>query len=228
MVDGGDRVEAEGPEQGGSARLAEYGRKRSFAATPEPAPGAEDGTGGDVARFVVHEHHARRLHWDLRLERDGALASWAIPNGIPDDPKRNRKAVHVEDHPLEYLDFHGTIPAGNYGAGNVTVWDHGTYTTEKWRADEVIVVFDGERLHGRYVLFRAGRAEKDWMIHRMDPPVDPSAQEMPDFVAPMLAKLSGLPLDEANWAFEVKWDGERAIAHSQPGSIRCSVATATT
>ncbi len=82
------------------------------------------------------------------------LASWAIPNGIPDDPKHNRKAVHVEDHPLAHPDFHGTIPAGNYGAGEVTVWDHGRYVTEKWRPDEVIVVFDGSRLQGRYALFR--------------------------------------------------------------------------
>ena len=207
-------------KQRGSAKLSDYERKRSFAETPEPAP-QPDGAAvsEDASRFVVHEHHARRLHWDLRLERDGVLASWAIPNGIPDDPKRNRKAVHVEDHPLEYLDFHGTIPAGSYGAGEVTVWDHGTYVCEKWRPDEVIVVFHGERLTGRYALFRAGNSEKDWMIHRMDPPADPAAQEMPEFIAPMLAKLSTLPPEESNWAFEVKWDGERAIAHSQPGRI---------
>jgi len=87
--------------------LDDYRRKRRFGQTPEPSgDGAEPAEPG--GRFVVHEHHARRLHWDLRLERDGVLASWAIPNGIPDDPSRNRKAVHVEDHPLEYLDFHGT------------------------------------------------------------------------------------------------------------------------
>src|ERR1700678_3461953 len=114
-------------------KLGEYRRKRSFERTPEPEP---DGTVEAGARFVVHEHHARRLHWDLRLEHEGALASWAVPNGIPDDPKQNRKAVHVEDHPLEYLDFAGTIPAGNYGAGKVSVWDRGTYTCEKWRKDE--------------------------------------------------------------------------------------------
>jgi bifunctional non-homologous end joining protein LigD len=200
-------------------KLASYNDKRRFDATPEPsgqqAPNASDGR-----RFVVHEHHARRLHWDLRLERDGVLASWAIPNGIPDDPKKNRKAIHVEDHPLDYIDFHGTIPSGNYGAGEVSIWDHGTYQTEKWRKDEVIIVFAGERLTGRYVLFRAGREERDWMIHRMDPPVDVDAEEMPDNVAPMLAKLSTLPSDESQWAFEVKWDGVRAIAHSEPGRLR--------
>jgi bifunctional non-homologous end joining protein LigD len=201
----------------GSSKLGEYRRKRSFDATPEPE---QDGAVGDAElRFVVHEHHATRLHWDLRLEHGGTLASWAIPNGIPEDPKHNRKAIHVEDHPLSYLDFEGTIPRGNYGAGEVTVWDRGTYSCEKWRAGEVIVVFAGERLRGRYVLFRAGRSEKDWMIHRMDPPVDPTAQDMPELVEPMLAKLSPLPREDSHWAFEVKWDGVRAIAHSQPGRI---------
>ncbi len=199
--------------------LGEYRRKRRFAQTPEPSgDGAAPAEPG--GRFVVHEHHARRLHWDLRLERDGVLASWAIPNGIPDDPSRNRKAVHVEDHPLEYLDFHGTIPAGEYGAGEISVWDSGTYACEKWLPHRVIVVFDGERLRGRYALFQAGSTERDWMIHRMDPPVDATARAMPDDVAPMLARLSEMPADESGWAFEVKWDGVRAIAHSEPGRIR--------
>ena len=200
-------------------KLATYKQKREFDATPEPS-GDGKAAVADDQRFVVHEHHARRLHWDLRLERDGVLVSWAIPNGIPEDPKHNRKAIHVEDHPLEYIDFHGDIPAGNYGAGEVSIWDHGTYTAEKWRKDEVIVVFHGERLNGRYALFQAGRDAKDWMIHRMDPPVDASAEEMPDFIAPMLAKLSTLPADESQWAFEVKWDGVRAITHSEPGRLR--------
>jgi bifunctional non-homologous end joining protein LigD len=200
-----------------AGKLGEYRRKRSFERTPEPEPDSRPGPG---ARFVVHEHHARRLHWDLRLERDGALASWAIPNGIPEDPKHNRKAVHVEDHPLSYIDFHGTIPAGSYGAGEVTIWDEGTYECEKWETGKVVVVFHGKQLEGRYALFRAGRTEKDWMIHRMDAPADPSAEEMPDFIQPMLARLSTLPVEEAEWAFEVKWDGVRAITHSQPGRIR--------
>ncbi len=199
-----------------TGRLDEYRHKRSFDRTPEPAPERAVGSG---ARFVVHEHHARRLHWDLRLEHDGALASWAIPNGIPEDPKHNRKAVHVEDHPLDYIDFHGTIPAGNYGAGQVTIWDRGTYECEKWEPGKVVVVFHGEQLQGRYALFSAGKTEKDWMIHRMDAPADPSAQEMPEFIQPMLARLSTLPADESEWAFEVKWDGVRAIAYSQPGRI---------
>ncbi|HZO37213.1 MAG TPA: DNA ligase D [Solirubrobacteraceae bacterium] len=200
-------------------RLADYDRKRRFDETPEPT-GDGASADGDGARFVVHEHHARRLHWDLRLEHEGALASWAIPNGIPDDPRHNRKAVHVEDHPLDYIDFEGSIPEGNYGAGTVKVWDRGTYTLEKWQPKKVIVVFHGERLRGRYALFQAGSDEKDWLIHRMDPPLDPTADEMPELVAPMLAQLSEMPADESQWAFEVKWDGVRALARSEPGRLR--------
>jgi bifunctional non-homologous end joining protein LigD len=199
--------------------LQEYRRKRDFDETPEPsgdepAPAAED-----APRFVVHEHHATRLHWDLRLEHDGALASFAIPNGIPQDPAHNRKAVHTEDHPLKYLDFEATIPAGNYGAGQMTIWDSGTYVCEKWRKDEIMVVFSGERLTGKYVLFHAGKDPKDWMIHRMDPPVDETAEEMPDAIEPMLAKPGTLPGRPEDWAFEVKWDGVRAMIHSRPGRL---------
>src|SRR5580700_3960718 len=107
-------------------KLKTYRRKRRFEATPEPAGAGEpelEGRGGVRAvenRFVIQEHHATRLHWDLRLEHDGALASWAVPNGIPLDPKDNRLAVRTEDHPLEYLEFHGEIPKGQYGAGTMT------------------------------------------------------------------------------------------------------------
>ncbi len=198
-------------------RLSEYEQKRDFATTPEPAPAASEGTEG--GRFVIQEHHARRLHWDLRLERNGALASWAVPNGIPDDPKRNRKAVRTEDHPLEYLEFEGEIPEGQYGAGTMSIWDRGTYDCEKFRDDEVIVVFHGERVTGRYALFRAGRDPKDWMIHRMDP-AEPGRAPMAEGVAPMLARLGKLPRDETGWGFEVKWDGVRAIAFGEPGRLR--------
>ena len=81
---------------------------------------------------MVHEHHARRLHWDLRLEREGVLMSWAIPNGIPRIRAQNRKAIHVEDHPLSYIDFEGEIPQGSYGAGRVSIWDSGSYDCEKF------------------------------------------------------------------------------------------------
>src|SRR6478672_133321 len=112
--------------------LQEYRRKRDFANTPEPAPAPAKARGARTPRFVVQEHSARRLHWDLRLEHEGVAASWAIPNGVPEDPRENRKAVHTEDHPLEYLDFEGEIPAGEYGAGTMRVWDRGTYELHKW------------------------------------------------------------------------------------------------
>src|SRR6516165_11526911 len=117
-------------------KLRTYRRKRDFERTAEPA-GEGARAGADGHRFVVQEHHATRLHWDLRLEHDGVLASWAIPNGIPADPKDNRLAVRTEDHPLEYLDFHGEIPKGEYGAGTMTIWDRGTYEVHKWEARKV-------------------------------------------------------------------------------------------
>jgi bifunctional non-homologous end joining protein LigD len=199
--------------------LETYRAKRDFDRTREPAGGRAAGEGdAPVARFVVQEHHARALHWDLRLERDGVLASWAVPKGIPADPKRNNLAVRTEDHPLEYVDFHGEIPAGEYGAGTMTIWDSGTYETHKWRDDEVMVTFHGERLHGRYVLFRTGG--KNWMIHRMDPPEDPDREPMPEHVAPMLARSGTLPPEDGRWAYEVKWDGVRAIGYGQGGRLR--------
>ena len=199
-------------------KLDEYQRKRDFGRTPEP--GADVGEPGDLPRFVVQEHHATRLHWDLRLEHDGVLASWAVPNGIPEDPDENRKAVHTEDHPLEYLTFEGDIPEGNYGAGKMSIWDHGTYELHKWEPRKVVLTFHGERLQGRYALFQAGKSEKDWLIHRMDPPVDSAREPMPEHVVPMLARLGDLPAKDSGWAYEIKWDGVRAIAYSEPGRLR--------
>jgi bifunctional non-homologous end joining protein LigD len=199
-------------------RLERYRGKRDPAATPEPAGDAavEPAAEGE-RRFVVQEHHARRLHWDLRLEHDGVLASWAVPRGIPPDPERNHLAVRTEDHPLEYLEFQGEIPAGQYGAGTMKIWDRGTYEEHKFRDDEVMVTFHGERVRGRYVLFRT-RGD-DWMIHRMDPPEDPDREPMPDRLEPMLARTGPLPPDDENWAFEIKWDGVRAIAFIQGGRL---------
>src|SRR5436189_3479932 len=139
-------------------KLAEYEAKRDFKRTPEPGakvPRKE----AKAPRFVVQEHHARRLHWDLRLEKDGVGVSWAVPKGIPPDPKKNHLAVHVEDHPLDYFKFAGQIPTGEYGAGKVEIWDEGTYEPVKWSDREVMVVFPGERLQGSYVLFRTSGAD---------------------------------------------------------------------
>ncbi|KAA9086979.1 ATP-dependent DNA ligase [Microbacterium radiodurans] len=166
-----------------TAPLVPYLAKRSADRTPEPMPaavspapvsvGAAAGASDDSRRFVVQEHHARRLHYDLRLERDGVLVSWAVPRGIPDTPDRNHLAVMTEPHPMEYLTFAGEIPAGEYGAGTMTIWDTGRYDLEKWRDDEIIFT-----LHGtpggaadaaRLVLIRTGGAgeKSQWLLHRM-------------------------------------------------------------
>ncbi len=195
-------------------KLGAYRNKRDLSATPEPGGGRGE-PGGQ--RFVVQEHHARRLHWDLRLEHDGVLASWALPRGIPEHPDENRLAVHTEDHPLEYLEFEGEIPKGNYGAGTMAVWDSGTYEAEKFRDDEVIAVFHGERVSGRYALFHT-RGD-DWLIHRMDPPDDPGYEPMPGRLKPMLARSGSLPRDEHAYGFEVKWDGIRALMYCDHGHV---------
>ncbi|MGI8731558.1 MAG: DNA ligase D [Solirubrobacteraceae bacterium] len=208
-----------------SDSLEDYRRKRSEQSTPEPTGAAAPARTSQVPRFVVQEHHATRLHWDLRLEHDGVAVSWAIPNGIPEDPRDNRLAVHTEDHPLEYLDFEGEIPQGSYGAGTMRIWDSGTYEEHKFDDAKVEVTFHGERLSGRYGLFALARRKgeppgRDWMIHRMDPPSDPTRRPMPAQIRPMLAQAGAVPSAGDDWAFEIKWDGVRALAYSDPGRIR--------
>jgi bifunctional non-homologous end joining protein LigD len=199
-------------------KLAEYEAKRDFKKTPEPGARVPK-KGSRALRFVVQEHHARRLHWDFRLERAGVGVSWAVPKGIPPDPKKNHLAVHVEDHPLEYFKFAGQIPQGEYGAGKVLIWDEGTYEPIKWSDREVMIDLNGKRLKGRYVLFQT--RGNDWMIHRMDPPQDPERKAMPERLEPMLAKLvSSLPKPDDAWGFEFKWDGIRALAYVEGGRVR--------
>ncbi|WP_375001188.1 ATP-dependent DNA ligase [Aeromicrobium sp. CTD01-1L150] len=193
---------ADAPDVAGPAvdRLTLYRSKRDAAKTPEPVPeeappgggagpGAADGPGGGAGpgaadggagggrSFVIQEHHASRLHWDFRLEREGVLVSWALPKGPPTDPATNHLAVPTEDHPLSYGTFEGTIPKGEYGAGEVTIWDSGTYEAEKWRDDEVIATLTGRDDGGlsrgggggraKFALIRTG---KNWLIHRMELP----------------------------------------------------------
>jgi bifunctional non-homologous end joining protein LigD len=203
-----------------SDKLQTYRSKRSAKKTPEPM--GEETTTTESRRFVVQEHHATRLHWDLRLEHDGVLVSFAIPNGLPEAPKDNRLAVHTEDHPLEYLEFEGEIPKGEYGAGSMRIWDRGTYEVLKWEPRKLEVLLHGERVQGRYALFPIDKDEdpKNWMIHRMDPPADEAAEPMPDKIVPMMARTGTLPRDDEHWGFEVKWDGVRAICHSEPGRLR--------
>ena len=197
-------------------RLGEYRRKRDSEKTPEPIPAGHPGETGQN-RFVIQQHHARALHWDVRLERDGVLVSFAVPRGLPRDRTKNHLAKHTEDHPLEYLDFHGEIPAGEYGGGQMRIFDSGTYETRKWRDDEIEVVFHGERTEGRYIFFQTGGA--DWMVRRMDPP-EPGWEPMPEDVPPMLAEKGKKPKDDDHWAYEMGWSGLRAVAFVDGGRVR--------
>ncbi|MBF6171618.1 ATP-dependent DNA ligase [Nocardia blacklockiae] len=207
--------------------LTTYRSMRDPARTPEPVPAAPP-TAGPGDRFVIQEHHARRLHWDLRLERGGVLVSWAVPKGPPTSPKENRLAVHTEDHPLEYLEFHGTIPKGEYGGGEMTIWDSGTYETEKWRDDEVIVRLHGSRVEGRYALIQTNGNQ--WLMHLMksETPAEqpiPNGRpkqpaQFPHGLTPMLATTGDVSiLDTDEWAFETKWDGFRLIAEIEDGTV---------
>jgi len=211
-------------------RLHQYRSKRDARRTPEPVPATTPTPGtGSGASFVIQEHHARALHFDLRLEHDGVLVSWALPKGLPDDPTHNHLAVHTEDHPLEYLEFEGDIPAGEYGAGSMSIWDSGSYTVQKWRDDEVIVT-----LHGRpdgplagadreFALIRTGGdSSRNWLIHLMKPKrAVPAGTPAPARTySPMLARSGSLRelSAEIDWTYEMKWDGIRALAYLEPGA----------
>ena len=207
------------------AELKTYRAKRDSKRTPEPVPrsdkpGQRKRKQAGKARFVIQEHHARALHWDFRLERDGVMVSWAVPKNLPVDPKTNHLAVHTEDHPMEYLDFAGDIPAGEYGGGTVAIWDRGTYQTEKWNDREVMVVLSGKKVSGKYVLFKTGSRDRDWMVHRMDPPAAGFAP-MPEDLLPMRADItSRLPRDDGQWGYEFSWDGVRAVVSIDGGRPR--------
>lgn len=249
-------------DDGPRDRLHTYRSMRDASKTPEPVPDQVGEPGGNS--FVIQEHHARRLHYDFRLERDGVLVSWAIPKGPPTLSGENHLAVQTEDHPLDYGSFEGTIPKGEYGAGEVYIWDSGTYEAEKWRpGKEVICTLQGREDGGlarggsavrRFALIHTGgsadSAEKNWLIHLMKEqpgqpasrpgdarPVDsrPAAsrapesraasrakQELPVNLRPMLATQGtpGFVRSDNDWAFEMKWDGIRALATVTPDGTR--------
>lgn len=203
-------------------RLTKYRSMRDAAKTSEPVPKQPPKKGNDN-RFVIQEHHARRLHYDLRLERDGVLVSWAVPKNLPDTASVNHLAVHTEDHPLEYLSFHGDIPKGEYGAGRMVIWDTGTYETEKFNdvppdADEnngeVIFTLHGKKIDGRYALIQTDG--KNWLAHRMKE--QPKVQS--GDLSPMLATEGSVAnLQATQWAFEGKWDGYRVLVDADRGKL---------
>jgi len=198
-------------------KLGQYRSMRDFAKTPEPA-GTDQPAGEDHgSRFVVQEHHATALHWDVRFERDGVLVSWAVPKGLPPDPRENHLAVHTEDHPMEYLEFDGDIPEAEYGGGRVQLWDTGTYVTEKWEDREVVVVLDGRRVRGRYAFIRT--RGRDWLVHRMDPPQDPDRRLMPPGLRPAAHRAGRVPRQPERYAFEPVFGGLRVVVSSSGGRI---------
>ncbi len=206
-------------------RLKTYRAKRDFAVTAEPS-----GDGGDAAeaaeparRFVVQRHRASRLHYDFRLEVDGVLASWAVPQGPTLDPKARRLAVHVEDHPIEYFDFEGVIPKGSYGGGDVIVWDWGTWQPSRPADADAAAAIDqgelhfdlqGEKLAGRFVLVRTDRdkgSKEQWLLlHKKDEHAQPgwNPEEHPRSVK------TGRTNDEVLAAPEVEWHSDRPAAEA--------------
>ncbi|WP_344313190.1 DNA polymerase ligase N-terminal domain-containing protein [Fodinicola feengrottensis] len=203
-------------------KLDEYRRKRDPARTPEPIPANDKALpSGNDDTFVIQEHHARRLHWDVRLERGGVLVCWAVPRGLPAEPGSIRLAVHTEDHPLEYATFSGDIPHGEYGGGRMFIWDRGTYETVKWSPTEVSVVLHGEKVDGRYVFFTGGKSRdtKDWMVRRSDPPRRAGWEPLPETHTAMRATRGQLPADPDHWAYEFGWDGLRALGRVTGGRL---------
>jgi bifunctional non-homologous end joining protein LigD len=199
-----------------SERLDAYRRKRDPAKTPEPFAGSG---GGDDPIFVVQRHDARRLHFDFRIERDGALASWAVPKGIPLRKGQRHLAVHVEDHPLDYATFEGEIPQGEYGGGTVEIWDRGHYElVEEKRDGGLTVRLRGERLNGLWTLIptRMDGDERNWLMVRKD---EGDLAGDPAELRPMLAvAATELPV-HGDWVYEVKWDGYRVIAAVEGGEV---------
>ncbi len=225
-------------------RLDDYRRKRDFRRTPEPAGGTASAAGG---RYAVQRHAARRLHYDFRLELDGTLKSWAVPKGPSLDPAEKRLAVHVEDHPLEYGDFEGTIPAGEYGAGEVVLWDRGHWTpvgdaAAGYRRGTLKFMLHGEKLRGGWTLARmggrAGEGGRNWLLLKeRDVEARPSTEgdivlERPDSVAaiahtalparvrPQLATIADEPPAGDEWVHEIKYDGYRALCRVEAGRAR--------
>jgi bifunctional non-homologous end joining protein LigD len=243
IADGPDPLAAmAGPSAAVVDRLSTYRSMRDPAKTPEPVP-ATPPSGGRGDTFVIQEHHARRLHYDFRLEHDGVLVSWAVPKGPPTDTGDNRLAVQTEDHPLEYATFAGSIPRGEYGGGSVAIWDSGTYELHKWRdGKEVIVTLHGQPTGGlggqvrSYALIHTGgggsQPEKNWLMHLMTEkpaygPVGRGATgddlPFPAEVLPMLATPSTPAEVEASqdeYAYEMKWDGVRSLVYLAGGRTR--------
>ena len=206
---------AKGPP-GDRGSLTQYAGKRDFDRSSEPSPsGSSKAQSSDQWRFVVQRHRARNLHYDLRLERDGVLRSWAVPKGLPPRTGVKRLAVEVEDHPLKYLDFEGTIPKGEYGAGRMDVFLHGHYTVTKDKKDGLYFRLAASGLGAEFRLIHTGA--KDWLLERLDAA---EVEWLRDPPSPMLPEIVARPPVGAQYLFEVKWDGIRAIVTMEDRTAR--------
>ena len=195
------------------SQLKEYAAKRDFDKTPEPAPAIVE---TDGTAFVVHRHHASRLHYDLRLEKDGTLLSWAVPKGMPHKPGIKRLAVQTEDHPIEYLQFDGEIPKGEYGGGMMWIYARGKYEITKDKKDGFYFQLSSPQMNGEYRIHNT--KQKEWLLERVDRDL---VNILHDPIAPMLAdSRKRLPRDVDDYFYEVKWDGIRAIVSVEEGEIK--------
>jgi bifunctional non-homologous end joining protein LigD len=206
------------------AALDEYAAKRDFERTPEPAggdgqaPAAHPAGLREVAplqpgrRFTIQQHHARRLHHDVRFERDGVLVSFAVPKRLPEEPGVKHLAVNTEDHPLDYLTFSGSIPAGEYGGGEVRLFDLGSYEPLEVADGKLTVRLHGSRYQGAEYHFFRTRGDRDWLVILGGKVSLPQPAPPPTY-QPMMASLTAEPFDDDGWLFEVKWDGHRCLAN---------------
>ncbi len=192
-------------------QLEAYSRKRNFAKTSEPAPGISELAGN---RFVVHRHHASHLHYDLRLEMEGVLKSWAVPKGLPPYPGVKRLAVQTEDHPIQYLTFEGTIPRGEYGGGEMWIYLSGKYQVTKQKKDGFYFRLSSSVQTAEYRMHRM--KDKEFLLERVD---EPQVNFLKTFVPPMLSDAATELPQHAGWIYEVKWDGIRALVALNEGSI---------
>jgi bifunctional non-homologous end joining protein LigD len=200
--------------------LAEYLRKRTFGpeGTPEPPPPADGTDDGDAGReFVIQKHRATRLHYDVRLQKDGAMPSWAVPRGLPTQRGDKRLAVRTEDHPIEYNAFHGTIPKGHYGAGEVRIFDNGTYERVEWTDKKVSFKLHGRRYPG--LEFHFVKTRTDWLAF-LASAQDAPLIESPPALQPMLAEGGWKAFDDATWWFEPKFDGIRSTTYLTTDATR--------
>ena len=187
-------------------KLGKYLKMRDFEATPEPAGGEPTPS---RRSFVIQKHDATRLHYDLRLERDGVMVSWAVPKGLPFRKGERHLAVQTEDHPMEYAKFEGTIPKGHYGAGEVRIWDRGTYDPVEWTDKKVSFRLQGQRHRGEYHLVKM--KDGDWLV--LLSKLDDEAPPAPPVFSPMLAEAGHQPFDAEGWWFEPKLDGIRTLVY---------------